>query len=78
MIGGRWAVVSLDRPNGATVERLTPFMWSAQAHHELDRLRAESATPKLLGLATCVNCSSSDAGCEVCNPDGEPPIAGAS
>lgn len=51
MIGGRWAVVTLDRPKGATVERLTELMSHDEAEAELKRLQKESPTPKLLGLA---------------------------
>jgi hypothetical protein len=72
VIGGRWAVVALERPNGpvdATI--LSPFYWHPQAEHELSRMRKESVTPKLLGLATCAVCGSSDEGCERCNPEGE-------
>ena len=75
MIGGRWAVVTLTRSGGAVVERLTPFLWHAEAEHELDCRRKDSPAPKLLGLATCAACGSSDAGCDVCNPEAEEPIA---
>jgi hypothetical protein len=67
-IGGRWAVVTLERPQGATVERLTPFMAHAEADAALKAARRDSPTPKLLGLAGCKACSISDEGCEVCQP----------
>ena len=51
MIRGFWAVVTLDRPQGATVERLTEFMAYAEARALLDVMRKDSPTPKLLGLA---------------------------
>ena len=72
VIGGRWAVVSLDRPKGAPDEVLTPFSWHAEAEALLAHMQRESATPELLGLATCLQCSSSDQGCNRCNPDREP------
>lgn len=72
VIGGRWAVVRLDRKQGAPVEVLTPFAWNAEAQTTLASMRSESSTPDLLGLATCLQCSSSDEGCNRCNPEREP------
>ena len=69
MIGGRWAVVTLDRPQGGVVDVIGKWSTYDEAEHELKTMRADSPSPKLLGLATCALCLSSDAGCERCNPE---------
>lgn len=61
-------VVTLDRPQGAAVDVIGEWSTYLEAEHELKRRRSDSAFPKLLGIATCAACGSSDEGCARCNP----------
>lgn len=61
-------MVTLERKQGPVKMIVGGWGSSSEALAELELMRKESSTPELLGLATCLQCGSSDGGCERCNP----------